>query len=71
MINHKQMTGKELGEQLWQLIRRFPDQFNGDDERLIGEAERRLRAHDGLVADVLPDLRNRITALEERTDGNA
>jgi len=71
MIDPEQMTGKELSEQLWQLIRRFPDQFNGDDERLVGEAEMRLRAHDGLVADVLPNLRNRITALEERTDANA
>jgi len=71
MIDRENLTGKELGQQLWQLIRRFPDQFTGDDERLVAETEERLKDHDSFLEEILPNLRNRVTALEQQVKDNA
>jgi hypothetical protein len=38
--------------------------------KALQEAIRRLRQHERLVAEVLPDLRRRLTAAEEQRPGN-
>jgi hypothetical protein len=59
------MTGPQLAQALGYLLHRFRDQLNRHDWDILQEASRRLNQHEGLVRDVLPDLRNRITQLEE------
>jgi hypothetical protein len=58
------MTGPQLAQALGYLLHRFRDQLNRHDWDTLHEASRRLNQHEGLVPDVLPDLRNRITQLE-------
>jgi hypothetical protein len=58
------MTGPQLAGALVHLLHRFRDQLNRHDWDTLHEASRRLHQHEGLVRDVLPDLRNRITELE-------
>ena len=60
-----EMTGPQLAGALGYLLHRFRDQLNRHDWETLHEASRRLHQHEGLVRDVLPDLRNRITQLEE------
>jgi hypothetical protein len=59
------MTGPQLAQALGHLLHRFRDQLNRHDWDTLHEASRRLHQHEGLVRDVLPDLRNRITQLED------
>jgi hypothetical protein len=59
------MTGHQLARALGYLLHRFRDQLNRHDWDTLHEASRRLHQHEGLVRDVLPDLRNRVTQLEE------
>jgi hypothetical protein len=58
------MSGPQLAQALGYLLHRFRDQLNRHDWDTLHEASRRLNQHAGLVRDVLPDLRNRITQLE-------
>jgi hypothetical protein len=60
-----ELTGPQLAQALGYLLHRFRDQLNRNDWDTLHEASRRLHQHEGLVRDVLPDLRNRITELEE------
>ena len=59
-----EMTGPQLAQALGYLLHRFRDQLTRYDWDTLHEASRRLNQHEGLVRDVLPDLRNRITELE-------
>jgi|SRR6516225_961060 hypothetical protein len=59
-----EMSGPQLAQALGYLLHRFRDQLNRHDWDTLHEASRRLNQHEGLVRDVLPDLRNRITELE-------
>jgi hypothetical protein len=60
-----EMTGPQLAQALGYLLHRFRDQLNRHDWDTLHEASRRLHQHEGLVRDVLPDLRNRISELED------
>jgi hypothetical protein len=60
-----EMSGPQLARALGYLLHRFRDQLNRHDWDTLHEASRRLNQHAGLVRDVLPDLRNRITQLEK------
>jgi hypothetical protein len=59
-----EMTGPQLAQALGYLLHRFRDQLTRYDWDTLHEASRRLNQHEGLVRDVLPDLRNRISELE-------
>ena len=53
------MTGPQLAEALVNLLCRFQDRLTRHDWDTLHEASHRLHQHEGLVRDVLPDLRNR------------
>jgi hypothetical protein len=59
------MSGPQLAGALTNLLHRFRDQLNHYDWDTLNEASRRLDQHEALVRDVLPDLRNCITQLED------
>jgi hypothetical protein len=59
-----EMTGRQLARALGYLLHRFRDQLNRHDWDTLHEASRRLNQHEGIVRDVLPDLRNRISEPE-------
>ena len=71
MLDPCKMTGESLGERIWQIAARFRKRCTADDTNVVREAAECLRDHDTLVQDVLPDLRNRITALESQLKTNA
>ena len=60
-----ELTGPQLARALGHLLHRFRDQLDRHDWETLDEASRRLEQHEGLVRNVLPDLRNRITQLED------
>jgi hypothetical protein len=59
------LSGKDLAERLAKAFYRFRDRLTRHDWDALNEAIRRLQHHERLVRDVLPDLRNRLTELEE------
>ena len=58
------LTGPELASRLTALGYYLRDRLNRHDWDVLSEAARRLRQHEQLVGEVVPDLRNRITELE-------
>ncbi len=62
------MSAQLLGHHLQQTFRRFEKHCTEFERDLIGEIIRRAQEYDKLVEDVLPDLRNRISALEDERE---
>jgi hypothetical protein len=60
----RDLTGPELAERLTHLGYDLSASLNRHDWDLLTEAARRLRQHERLLREVLPDLRNRLTRLE-------
>jgi hypothetical protein len=60
-----ELTGPQLAECLTSLGYRLGDQLDRYAWDLFTEAARRLKQHELLVRDVVPDLRSRIGGLEE------
>ena len=58
------LTGPELAKHLTSLGYYLRDRLNRHDGDVLSEAARRLRQHKQLLRGVVPDLRNRVTALE-------
>ena len=61
----KDLTGPELAQSLTSLGYYLRDRLNRHDWDTLREAARRLRQHEQLLREVVPDLRNRICELEE------
>ena len=61
----KDDTGPELAKHLTGLGYWLRDRLNRHDWDVLSEAARRLRQHEQLLREVVPDLRSRVTELEE------
>jgi len=62
------MSAQRLGEHLQGLVSRFKKHCTEIERDIVTEIVRRAVGYDQLVEDVLPDLRNRISALEDERD---
>jgi hypothetical protein len=66
MDDPRSLPAKTLGETLVAILSRCQygaEQWEWD---VIQEAQRRLREHERLLRDILPELRNRLSAAEDR-----
>jgi hypothetical protein len=64
-MDPSQLTGKQISEPLVGIIYRLRGQFHQLEPNALEKAARRVRRHEALVQDVLPDLRNRLGAAED------
>jgi hypothetical protein len=59
------LTGKQISEALVGLIYRLRGQLHRHEGDVLEEAAKRVRRHEALVQDVLPDLRNWLAAAKD------
>jgi hypothetical protein len=64
-MDPSQLTGKQIGEALVGIIYRLRGQLRRHEGDVLEEAAKRVRRHQALVQDVLPDLRARLAAAED------
>jgi hypothetical protein len=57
--------GKKNSEALVGIIYRLRGRLHRSEKDVLEEAAKRVRRHEALVQDVLPDLRNRLAAAED------
>ena len=60
-----QLTATQVADRLLRFCNRMKDRCDTRTWDAVREACRRVRQHEILTSDVLPDLRNRLTAAEE------
>jgi hypothetical protein len=59
------MTARQLGDYLTVYHRRNRDRLIAEEREVLWELLRRVEQHERLVREVVPDLRSRLTRLEE------
>jgi hypothetical protein len=64
-MDPSQLTGKQISEALVGIIYRLRGQLHRSEADVLEEAGKRVRRHEALVQDVLPDLRARLAAAED------
>jgi hypothetical protein len=64
-VDMEQLTGQQIAETLVHLLYRFRGHLSRLEQDALEEGARRVRQHERLVADVVPDLRSRLTAAQD------
>jgi len=60
----RQLTGDQLADRLIQIMYRFRDRVHPVERDALEEAARKVREHETILRDVLPDLRARLDQAE-------
>jgi len=63
----RQLTGDQLADRLIQIMYQFRDRLHPVERDALQEAARRVKEHERLLCDVLPDLRARVDQAEGGT----
>jgi hypothetical protein len=66
-MDPSQLTGKQISEKLVGIIYRLRGRLHRSEADVLEEAAKRVRRHQALVQEVLPDLRARLAAAEDAT----
>jgi hypothetical protein len=64
-MDPSQLTGKQISEALVGIIYRLRGRLHRSEQDALEKAAKRVRRHEALVQDVLPDKRSRLAAAED------